>query len=139
MAVHFLFLYGLFIEGPQSMSDPDLATVGRLLGDLWPALTALFLSHAYSFFANFLGRREHVGRTLQQQMAEPYARIVLMHVTLIFGGMLVMMIGEPAPVLAGVIALKMAFDLRAHLREHRGRCEGQPQAPQRQKYQAQRR
>ncbi|MFX3657707.1 MAG: DUF6498-containing protein [bacterium] len=141
MAVHFLFLYGLFIDGPQTTSDPDLATVARLFGALWPALAALFLSHAYSFFANFLGRREYVGRTLQQQMGEPYARIVLMHLTLIFGGMLVMVIGEPAPVLIGVIALKTIVDLRAHRRLHRRRTAAGPEADGRagQKYQAQRR
>ena len=37
---------------------------------------------------NFLGRREYVGRKLGRQMSEPYKRIVIMHVTIIFGGML---------------------------------------------------
>jgi hypothetical protein len=118
MAVHFLFIYSLFVEGPRSLSAGNLAEVGQLFLDLWPALAALFLSHAYSFFANFIGRREYLGRTVQTQMTEPYTRIVFMHLTLIFGGFLTLLLGEPAPVLLAVIGLKVFFDLRAHTRQH---------------------
>jgi hypothetical protein len=118
MAVHFLFVYGLFVEGPHSVSGGDLADVARLFFDLWPALAALFLSHGYSFFANFIGRREYRGRAMQKQMAEPYTRIVFMHLTLIFGGLVTLLLGEAVPVLLAVIALKVLFDLRAHTRQH---------------------
>jgi hypothetical protein len=118
MAVHFLFVYSLFVEGPKSTSAGDLKEVAQLFIDLWPALAALFLSHAYSFLANFIGGREYRSRTLKDQMAEPYTRIVLMHLTLIFGGFVTLLLGEPAPVLLGVIALKILFDLRAHVRQH---------------------
>lgn len=120
MAVHFLFVYSLFVEGPKSTSAGDLKEVAQLFFELWPALAALFLSHAYSFFANFIGRREYRGRKVKDQMAEPYTRIVLMHLTLIFGGFATLLLGEPAPVLLGVIALKILFDLRAHARQHGG-------------------
>lgn len=118
MAVHFLFVYGIFVEGPQASTGGDLAEVGRMFADLWPALLALLASHGYSFFANFLGRGEYRRRTVKKQMAEPYTRIVLMHVTLIFGGFVVLMLGDSAPVLLAVIASKVFFDLRAHVRQH---------------------
>jgi hypothetical protein len=51
-------------------------------------------------------------------MTEPYARNVFMHLTLIFGGFLTLLLGEPAPVLLAVIGLKVFFDLRAHARQH---------------------
>ncbi len=88
MAVHFLFIYTLFIQGlgPGMSSGGDLKQVAQLFLDLWPALLALFLSHGYSFFTNFIGRQEYRQRDLRTQMAEPYTRIVFMQLALIFGG-----------------------------------------------------
>jgi len=122
MAVHFLFIYTLFVEPTQTgvSSGGDLAQVARLFMALWPALLALFVSHAFSFFSNFIGRREYLVRTVRDQMSEPYGRIVFMHLVLIFGGGLSMILGNPAPVILIVIALKIFFDVKAHLKQHAG-------------------
>jgi hypothetical protein len=96
----------------------DLAEVARLFLVLWPALLALAISHTYSFFNNFLGRGEYKGRTVSQQMSEPYARIVFMHLVLIFGGGLSMVLGQTELVLIIVIAAKIFVDLKSHVREH---------------------
>ena len=101
------------------MSDPDLATVIALFVALWPALAALFISHAFSFFSNFIGRGEYRGRTVNQQMSEPYSRIIFMHLVLIFGGGLSMFLGEPTPVLIIVIGLKIYFDIKAHIKQRK--------------------
>lgn len=119
MAVHFLFLYTLFIKGPGS-SDPagtSLDEVALLFTSLWPALLALFLSHGYSFFSNFLGRQEYRQLTLQEQMSRPYSRVIFMHLVLIFGGGLSLFLGGPTIVLMIVIVLKVFVDVRAHLKE----------------------
>jgi hypothetical protein len=119
MAVHFLFIYTLFVKGPDAAGpDAGLADVASLFIGLWPALVMLFISHAYSFYRNFLGRGEFRGRTVSEQMHEPYSRIIFMHLVLIFGGGLSMALGGPTLVLVGVIALKIWFDVRAHLKEH---------------------
>lgn len=115
MAIHFLFLYGLFIQGPRDMSGGDLAEVLQMFYNLWPALAMLFISHTYSFVANFLGRREYQDRTINHQMSEPYRRIVFMHLSLILGGGLTLLIGESRPVLIAIIAIKVWLDLRAHI------------------------
>lgn len=120
MAVHFLFIYTLFVKGPQGMdsSGGDLADVAQLFVVLWPALAVLFASHAYSFFTNFLGRGEYRKRTVKDQMSEPYSRIIFMHLVLIFGGGLSLILGQAGPVLVAVIGLKIFFDVKAHLKEH---------------------
>ena len=120
MAVHFLFIYTLFVKGLQGgeSSAGNLDEVAQLFVNLWPALIALFLSHAFSFYHNFLGRHEYRGRTISKQMSEPYSRIVFMHLVIIFGGGLSLFLGEPAPVLLIVIGLKIIFDVKAHLKEH---------------------
>ena len=128
MAVHFLFVYTLFVKGVTgSDSGGDLREVAALFVSLWPALAALFVSHAYSFFVNFLGRKEYRGRTMGDQMSEPYGRIVFMHLVLIFGGFLVMLLGDPAPVLILVIVLKIWFDLRAHQKQRRPKRSTTPE------------
>ena len=120
MAVHFLFIYMIFVKGPDNMNDSggDLAEVARLFMVLWPALLALAISHAYSFLNNFLGRGEYKGRTVSGQMSEPYARIVFMHLVLIFGGGLSLVLGQTELVLIVVIAAKIFVDLKAHVKEH---------------------
>jgi chromate transport protein ChrA len=119
MAVHFLFIYTLFVVGVNGdmESGGNLSEVAQLFFHLWPALAALFASHAYSFFKNFIGRQEYRGRNLSKQMSEPYSRIVFMHMVLIFGGGLTLFLGQPAPVLIIVIGLKIYFDIKAHLKQ----------------------
>jgi len=119
MSIHFLFIYTIFIEGPQaSATGGDLADVAQLFIDLWPALAMLFISHGISFFSNFIGRREYAGRNLNQQMTGPYSRIIFMHLVLIFGGGLTLVLGGPTLVLLIVIAIKIMIDIRSHLKEH---------------------
>lgn len=117
MVVHFLFLWGIFVKGFDDTSGGDLAEVAQHFIELWPALLALFISHGISFFTNFIGRREYQYRTANDQMGEPYSRIMVMHVVIIFGGGLAMLLGSPTPVLLLVIAGKIVFDVRAHLKE----------------------
>lgn len=122
MAVHFLFIYTIFVEQFQTggSGGGELAEVALLFTSLWPALAALFISHAFSFFSNFLGHREYCGRTVKDQMSEPYSRIIFMQMVLIFGGGLTLVLGSPTPVLLIMIALKIFFDVKAHLKQHSG-------------------
>ena len=79
---------------------------------------ALFISHGVSFVTNFVGQKEYEGMTVQKQMAAPYRRIIMMHLTLIFGGFVTMTLGDPVPVLLIFILVKIIVDVRAHLKEH---------------------
>ena len=120
MAVHFLFLYTIFVEPDQAgvAGTGDLTMVAAVFIALWPAFLGLFLSHAFSFFQNFLGRREYLNRTVDQQMTEPYSRIIFMHVALILGGGLSMVLGGSTLVLLVIIVFKIVFDVKAHLKQH---------------------
>lgn len=118
MAVHFLFIYSLFVQGPDFSSGGDLRQVALMFVALWPALLALFISHGYSFLVNFLGHQEFTDRPMKEQMFEPYKRIIFMHLVLIFGGGVSLVLGDTTPVLLLVIAIKIWLDVRAHIREH---------------------
>ena len=119
MVGHLLFIYGFF---GQSLGEVSDVTVDRLLADLWilsPALAGFVISHGISYVTNFIGRREYVGKNAASQMGEPYKRIIVMHLTIIFGGFLSMLFSSALPALLLLIMLKVSTDLRGHLREHR--------------------
>ena len=117
MAIHFLFLYGVFIQVGESSSSASLSEAARLLKALWPALLALFISHGISFFQNFIGRQEYKNITVGKQMHEPYQRIIFMHMVIIIGAGLMGFLDDSHVVLLLVMVAKIAVDVRAHLKE----------------------
>jgi hypothetical protein len=110
-AVHGVFVFQLF--GNSDSSGPDWSRGVTLVA------LALLLSHGVSFVVNFLGKREYLGVSPQQQMSQPYSRVVVLHVTILAGGFLVAALGTPVAALMILIVLKTAIDVRAHLTEHR--------------------
>ena len=139
--VHGIFVFALptffgatrtqCIEGAQALPagfplDPGQLAVGPCstpFGEVvWSnvaiAALALFVSHGASFFLNYVGRREYLTTSPIRQMAAPYGRVVVLHLTIIFGAMAVAFLGAPIAALVVLVVLKTAFDLRLHLREH---------------------
>jgi len=88
------------------------------------AAAALLLSHGVSFVVNFLGEREYLNVSPDEQMIEPYSRVVVLHATILGGGFLAAYLGTPLASLVLMIVLKTALDLRAHLKEHRKAQQG---------------
>ncbi|CAN5667017.1 hypothetical protein BH23DEI1_BH23DEI1_10580 [soil metagenome] len=102
-------------------APPDFQPVSSLAaaGTLALALASLFVSHGASYVTNFLGRGEDRTLTPVALMAQPYARVFVLHATLIGGGFVVLLLGSPVAALLLLVALKTGVDLAAHLREHR--------------------
>ena len=117
MAIHFLFLYTIFIQGIESSSSVTLDEVAVLFTTLWPALAALFISHGISFIQNFIGHQEYRNKTVGKQVHEPYQRIIFMHMVIIIGAGLMTIIGDSTVVLMLVIVAKIVVDIRAHMIE----------------------
>lgn len=87
-------------------------------GLIWGAL-CLAASHLGSFLLNYIGRGEYRRATLSELMHAPYGRVAVLHITIIFGGFLVMALGSPAWALVLLVVLKTGFDLFCHNRSHR--------------------
>ena len=51
-------------------------------------------------------------------MVQPYGRVVVLHLAIILGGMAAMALGSPMCSLIVLLALKVALDFRAHVKEH---------------------
>jgi hypothetical protein len=66
---------------------------------------------------NYLAGGEFRNASLPQLMARPYARVMVLHVTILVGGFAAKAAGAPVLALLLLIVLKTAIDLRAHLAE----------------------
>jgi len=96
----------------------------------WPSIAiaavVLFLSHGLSFLLNYVGRGEYLRTSPMRQMMAPYGRVVVLHLTIIFGGFLVGVVGAPIGLVVVLVLVKTAIDLGLHLREHRSTDAWQP-------------
>ena len=52
-------------------------------------------------------------------MFAPYGRLVVLHITIILGGMAIAITGAPAAAVAILVVLKTVMDIGFHLAEHR--------------------
>ena len=134
-AVHGLFISTLLLDMEPAMGSGDewpfflifvqlLVEVVRGVLSYAPpewmlAFAALWLSHGISLVQNFFigGERYRIG--INKLMSAPYSRIVILHVTIIFGGFAVLALGQHIAMLLMLVALKLAVDIVLHRREHR--------------------
>ncbi|MGJ3264618.1 MAG: DUF6498-containing protein [Salinarimonas sp.] len=123
--VHGIFLVTLF--GPPGASPLAGFALLAAPGLAWP-LAALAASHGVSFLVNFVAGGEMDRTSLGALMSAPYGRVVVLHVTIIFGGFAVQASGAPLLALALLVALKILVDLAAHVAEHR-RLGAEPARP----------
>ena len=105
--VHGVFVFVLFGPGTR---------LGRELG---LALLVLAASHGYSYRRNFIGSGEYQRASFARLFWQPYARIIVMHVTILAGGALAGAMGSPLGALLVLVGLKTVIDLGAHWLERR--------------------
>lgn len=118
--VHGVFVATLFAPGGRGEEElPDALTLLLSPEGLLFGLGALAVSHLVSYAANFVGGGEYKRVEPAALMMQPYGRVMVLHLAIIFGGALVMTLNEPAAGLVVLVLLKIGLDLRAHLAEHR--------------------
>lgn len=120
-AVHGTFVFLLFAGGGYPVDGLQLlAPALRAAADyeLWLPIGALAASHLFSFAWNYLYRGEFRRVQLSRLMMQPYGRVVVLHVAILFGGIAATALGSPVWALLVLVALKIGLDLRAHLKEH---------------------
>lgn len=125
-AIHGIFVFALFggmendiVAGNSFLPDPGMVWQTMVDQGLAFAAAALFLSHGFSFWWNYMRAGENQRTSLDQLMQQPYSRVVVLHVAIIGGGFLVMALGSPLAALTLLIVLKTVADFHAHVREHR--------------------
>ncbi len=117
-AVHGMLLVSLFGRAamPGGLSVPALVRYASAAA-LWGPIGSLVASHLFSFAWNFLWLGENQRAGLSDLMGQPYARVIVLHVTLLAGGFLMLAANSPAVGLIVLVAIKTALDVRAHVKE----------------------
>lgn len=124
----FTFIHGIFVVelfGRNSVGPihgfPNLGTFWHVMreNDLGWAVLGLAVSHGISFGTNYIGKGEYRRASLNQLMSQPYGRIVVMHLAILFGGFVMMGLHSPAVGLILLVLLKMGLDLNAHTGERK--------------------
>ena len=120
--VHGIFIlvfFGGYMKSGSPM--PGISDLLNLIGSLQigGAVLALMLSHTVSFITNYIGNGEYKKITLSELMAQPYGRVVILHLTILLGGFMVMALGSPMIGLILLITLKTFVDIKAHLKQHK--------------------
>lgn len=117
MSVHLIFLNVLFIGG-----DGFFPAIP--LDRLAPTLLGLALSHTASLLLHRGEKTTNAGLL----MGGFYGRVVVMHLTILFGGFAAAALGSPAWALVLLVGLKTAADAGSHLFKHKflGRPEPTP-------------
>jgi len=115
---HLSFLLGFFSGGPRPIGAAS-SMLGLWQPSFWIAAGAIFCSHLYSFFTNYIRNGEYERTGLMILMFRPYGRIVVMHVAVIFGAIVLALLQSSIAVPLILIALKIVVDLRLHEKERR--------------------
>lgn len=84
---------------------------------IW-AVIGLFISHGVSFVENYILGQEYKTSSLKNLMHQPYQRIIVMHIAILAGGIFVMQLDSPMPLLIALVLLKIFFDLHLHKKSH---------------------
>jgi hypothetical protein len=138
----FVIHYGMFwvVHGIFVFTLPLFALAGTgstsdLTSDVRPgtivlALIALSISHGLSYWFNFVKGGEYRRVSPASQMFAPYGRLVVLHITIIVGGMAVAFIGAPEAAVAILVILKTVLDVGFHLAAHRKVAPGRVGAPE---------
>lgn len=77
---------------------------------------ALMISHGFSYFYNYIGKKEFLSTEPHRQMFSPYGRIIIMQITVILGFGFSQFL--PSYIMVIFVVMKTLFDLGAHLRVH---------------------
>lgn len=117
----FLVHYGGFLTGHgvflAAMFESNFSDIRTVLIMFIPLLA----HHIYSFVFNFIGRKEYENRMVMMQMFSPYARVVVLHVAIIFGGALLMFSGSGLLGVAILVVGKIIVDTGLHNWSHKGK------------------
>ena len=116
MVIHFSFL-SLILSGDLT-SMPGSGVDSQLFVQALPFVGSLFVSHGVSFFLHFVRTKAYETQKAAVLFFAPYGRIIVMHLTVLAGGFLMVLFGQPAWALILLVLMKTIVDVLSHGKEH---------------------
>ena len=118
--VHLMLL--IFIFAPRNILSNlwflNLDELFNYLQTVIVALMPLFISHGFSLFFNFLKKKEYLETKIVKQMFQPYKRVIIMHLIVIFTSVPIILFKENIIAIIALVILKVFFDILGHIAEH---------------------
>lgn len=121
----FIVHFGIFTFGHAAFVFSFFGTENPSFNSLLPALLPLFISHGVSMFVHFIKNGEYRRVSFETLFFQPYKRVVIMHLTIIFGAWISLALNLPSMVLVVLIFLKISVDIFFHRKEHTRFMKGQ--------------
>ncbi|HEY3418890.1 MAG TPA: DUF6498-containing protein [Armatimonadota bacterium] len=113
----FCFVHGGFLAPIISHTHEHAAGLlaGQITAHPWTgpalALIMLIVGHGTAFVDHFLRNSEYQRVSTHTLLFQPSGRVVLLHVTLLFGALLIVVTGKKVAMLALLVLLKLMLDL----------------------------
>ncbi len=125
----FCFGHGVFVMAMfgGSMNGDTILDLGAGVGALFAAQTNLLIGFASIVawqvvqFILFITRGDVRRTTVLELMGAPYPRIIVLHVTIIFGGFILLLLNQPVAGIVVLALVKMAYDVGDVLRNPKPR------------------
>src|SRR4029078_4183573 len=116
----FWVVHGIFILTlPQFQAfGGESAGIANDPGAVVFVLIGLTISHGVSYRFNYIRRGEYLRMSVGAQMSAPYCPLMILHITIIIGGVDIAMTGAPSAAVLILVLLKTALDLGLHLASH---------------------
>jgi hypothetical protein len=114
----FIVHFGIFTFGHAAFVFSFFGTENPPFKSLIPALLPLFISHGVSMFVHFIKNKEYERVSFDNLFFQPYKRVVIMHLTIIFGAWAALAFKLHSLVLVVLVILKIAVDIFFHRKEH---------------------
>ncbi len=118
----FWFVHGIFVLvalptfGTVGI-DVDAPAVGADAGVVAFGAAWLAVGHAVTFVLDYVRRGEYRTTTPAREAGAPYARLVVLHLAILFGAFVAMFLGTPIGILLVLVLLKLGLELAVHARE----------------------
>ncbi len=111
----FTFVHGFFIFTTFLQSTTNFFTY---LPGIFFAFILIFLSHGFSYYTNYLGKREYEETSLTELMIKPYKRIFITHFVVILASIALQELNDTMLPALILIVIKTIGDLIFHTIEH---------------------
>ncbi len=111
--LHGIFLAVMIFAGIINIPKFNLAMI------LFPAIS-LIISHGYSYFANFIGKKEYTQVAPYNQLFKPYSRVMIFQVVIIFTWFAIgNRIDSSIFAVCLLVGIKILIDVLSHIFEHK--------------------
>ena len=85
----------------------------------YASLIPLFISHGFSFVQNYLLSGERNKTNIGKLFVQPYSRVVILHLTILFGAIISFVLNRSIGILIILVLSKIIVDIIYHTMEHK--------------------